>query len=327
MTTWRAGGRGPAQSPTRRIGGLVIALTAVLAIGLTGCAGGAQDGAAPSAGQPADPSPAAVTAAVSSTPPVVATGPTMVVTVPDLPDATAVPEGDPAATTAPAAPPASTAAAATPATSTTAAPAPASGGSTSTPAPAPTAAPTTAAADPAQPQAALNVQLANCDSCTVLATHRDVVGGLSAALVSSPGGRALLLSVRGDGTVAGVINVPYGASFPTPPGGVLPCDSQAHCAIQGVQSDGRALLSAFALTDTGAWRNVSGDDAFPSVTDRAAIVDLDGQLGLAVQDQGTGDPVWLLYRWLGDRFTVAGCAPDGDAPTTVGAVSPDKCLS
>lgn len=318
MTTSPAVGRGPAR---RRTGGFGALLTAVLALLLTGC-GNAPDGAGPSTEGGQKPSAVAATAAPSSTPSVVASGPTLVVTVPDLPDADAVPGNaspvapDPGAATSAASqappPPATTPATATVASASAEQPAPA---------------PTTVAADPSAPAAAINVQLANCDSCTVLATHGDVAGGLSAALVSSPGGRALLLSVRGDGTVAGVINVPYGASFPTPPGGVLACDGQAHCAVQGVQSDGRALLSAFALTDTGAWRNISGDDAFPSVTDRAAVVDLDGQLGLAVQDQGTGDPIWLLYRWLGDRFTVAGCTAGGDAPTSVAAVSPDQCLS
>lgn len=254
-----------------------------------------------------------------------ATGPTLVVTVPDLDDAASGPgvsgasaPSTPAAAETPTQTTAPAEASSAPEPTTVAEAAP-----TSAPAAAP--APTTAALSPSGD--GLNVQLANCDGCTVLATHRDVIGDLSAALVSSPGGRALLLSVRGDGSAAGVINVPYGASFPTPSGGVLPCDTQGHCAVQGVQTDGRALLSAFALTDTGAWRNISGDDAFPSATDRAAVVDLDGQLALAVQDQGTGEPIWLLYRWLGDRFTVAGCAPDGDVPTSAAAVSPDKCLS
>ncbi len=316
MTTSPAVRRGPAR---RRTGGLGVALTATLALLLAGC-GSAADGAGPSNDGATDPSPVVATAAPSSTPAVVASGPTLVVTVPDLPDAAAVPGGD-----SPVAPESSAATSAASEAPPPAASTPAV--ATVAPDPAESPAATTAVPDPAAPTAAINVQLANCDSCTVLATHGDVAGGLSAALVSSPGGRALLLSVRSDGTVAGVINVPYGASFPTPPGGVLACDGQAHCAVQGVQSDGRALLSAFALTDTGAWRNISGDDAFPSVTDRAAIVDLDGQLGLAVQDQGTGDPVWLLYRWLGDRFTVAGCTAGADAPTSVAAVSPDQCLS
>lgn len=269
-----------------------------------------------------------------------AAGPTLVVTVPDLDDAASGPGVSAASapstiSTAPSAaaapgstPPAAPSAPGTTTTAATTAPetAPAAQPPTQ-PASQPAAQPATTAPALSPSGDGLTIQLANCDGCTVLATHRDVVNGLSAALVASPGGRALLLSVRGDGTAAGVINVPYGAGFPTPPGGILPCDGQGHCAVQGVQTDGRALLSAFALTDTGAWRNISGDDAFPSVTDRAAVVDLDGQLGLAVQDQGTGDPIWLLYRWLGDRFTVAGCAPDGDAPASVDAVSPDQCLS
>lgn len=180
---------------------------------------------------------------------------------------------------------------------------------------------------PAAPAgAALNVSLANCDGCTVLATHRDVTGGLSAALVGTGSGRAVLLSVGTDGAVAGVIGVPYGAAFAVPDGGVLAC-AQARCVVQGRQSDGRAILSAFELVGTGAWRDVSGDDAFPSATERAAIVELDGELGIAVQDQGDGPAVWMLYTWGGDRYAVAGCAPDGAPPVSVTAVTTAACLS
>ena len=126
------------------------------------------------------------------------------------------------------------------------------------------------AAPAAPPGEGLNVSLANCDGCTVLATHRGVTGELSAALVGTGSGRAILLSVGGDGQVSGVIGVPYGAAFSAPDGGVLAC-AQGRCVVQGRQSDGRAILSAFELTDTGAWRDVSGDDAFPSATERAAV--------------------------------------------------------
>ncbi len=190
-----------------------------------------------------------------------------------------------------------------------------------------TAAQAAPAAEPATPPGeGLNVSLANCEGCTVLATHRGVTGDLSAALVGTGSGRAILLSVATDGQVSGVIGVPYGAAFPAPDGGVLAC-AQGKCVVQGRQSDGRAILSAFELTDSGAWRDVSGDDAFPSATERAAVIDLVGELGIAVQDQGDGAAVWMLYTWGGDRFAVAGCAADGAPPTSAGEVSPELCLS
>ena len=199
------------------------------------------------------------------------------------------------------------------------------GGATSEPAsqPAPAGASASAPADRALP-----ISLARCKGCSVLATHRNVSGVLSAALVVSSAGRALLLSVAPDGKVSGVIGVPYGASFPAPADGVLACDALAHCLVQGAQPDGRAILSAFELTGSGAWRDVSGDDAFPSATERAAVVDLGNQLGLAVQDEGDGPAVWVLYRWgTDDRYTVVGCAADGEPPASAAGVSPDRCLS
>ena len=193
--------------------------------------------------------------------------------------------------------------------------------------PAATAPPAAPPAEPAPPPGdGLNVSLANCDGCTVLATHRAVTGELSAALVGTGSGRAILLSVAGDGQVSGVIGVPYGAAFSAPDGGVLAC-AQGRCVVQGRQSDGRAILSAFELTGTGAWRDVSGDDAFPSATERAAVIDLDGELGIVVQDQGDGAAVWMLYTWGGDRYAVVGCAADGAAPVSASAVSPGMCLS
>jgi hypothetical protein len=190
----------------------------------------------------------------------------------------------------------------------------------------PTDAPVPTAAEVAPPGDAFNVSLANCDGCSVLASHRGVTGDLSAALVGTGSARAVLLSVAADGSVAGVIGVPYGAAFSAPDGGVLACE-QSRCVVQGRQSDGRAILSAFELTGSGAWRDVSGDDAFPSATERAAIVELGGELGIAVQDQADGPAVWMLYRWDGDRFAVVGCAQDGTPPASIDAVSPAACLS
>ena len=251
------------------------------------------------------------------------TGPTVVVTVPELVLSS---QGTAPVTVAPTTD--TVTASSTPEPAAETAQVPAAETDTAGPAPETTAAATAAnpAPAPAPSGQGLNVSLANCDGCTVLATHRDVAGGRSAALVSTGSGRGLLLSVGSDGQVAGVIGVPYGAAFPAPADGVLPC-AQGRCVVTGRQNDGRAILSAFELTDTGAWRDVSGDDAFPSATERSAVIDLDGELAIAVQDQGDAAAVWMLYTWGGDRFAVLGCAADGDPPATAAAVSPSACLS
>ena len=300
------------------VGSLVRSLmvTAACALLLTACASGSLTSAddtstAGSAG------PATGSAAPASSRPAIA-GPTLVVTVPELGTGTdAAAPGTVAPTTdVPSAP----------------APAPDTAGATSAPAeePATVAATTTAAppaAAPASPSGTgVNVSLANCDGCSVVATRSDVAAGRSAALVSTGSGRGLLLSVGSDGQVAGVIGVPYGAAFPAPADGVLPC-AQGRCVVTGRQNDGRAILSAFELTDTGAWRDVSGDDAFPSATERSAVIDLDGELAIAVQDQGDAAAVWMLYTWGGDRYAVLGCAPDGDPPTSAAGVAASACLS
>jgi hypothetical protein len=244
-------------------------------------------------------------------------GPTLVVTVPELvlssegtAPVTVTPTTDPPLADAPS-PTAEAAVTAAPDVDTPAVPAPA---------------PAEQAPALAPSGDGLNVSLANCDGCSVVATHRDVAGGRSAALVTTGSGRALLLSVGSDGQVAGVIGGPYGAAFPAPADGLLPC-AQGRCVVSGRQTDGRAILSVFELSASGAWLDVSGDDAFPSATERSAVVDLDGGLGIAVQDQADGAAVWMLYTWGGDRFAVLGCAPDGDPPTTATGVSPANCLS
>lgn len=285
---------------------------------LAGCASGslsAPDTSGPATSPPASSTP--VSTAVSIT------GPTVIVTVPDL-----VLTSAPAVEAAPSPAPAESAPSEP---SVDAEPAPVEQAvPTETPeppaeAPAPVEpAPTPEPAPPAGE--GINVSLENCDGCTVLATHRGVTGELSGALVGTGSGRAILLSVRPDGSVAGVIGVPYGAAFSAADGGVLAC-AQGRCVVQGRQADGRAILSAFELTDSGAWRDVSGDDAFPSATERAAVIDLGGELGIAVQDQGSGEAVWILYRWSGDRFVVVGCAADGSPPSSLGAVTPGQCLS
>lgn len=253
-------------------------------------------------------------------------GPTIIVTVPDLVVATTASAAPSVAPAAPA-PSSDTAQTGTEESVTEPAqgPPPATAEPPATAAPAPETAPS-AAQPAASPGDTLNVSLANCDGCSVLATHRAVTGDLSAALVSTGSGRAILLSVAGDGQVSGVIGVPYGAAFATPAGGVLAC-AQGRCVVEGRQTDGRAVLSAFELTDTGAWRDVSGDDAFPSATEQAAVIDLDGELAIAVQDQADGGAVWMLYTWDGQRYAVVGCSSDGPAPTSVAAVSTALCLS
>ena len=312
----------PAGSSSERVPSARCAagLVCVLLV-LSGCATGSLSGSETA-------SPATV---ITIPPTSEVAGPTVIVTVPDLvPTDTVPPAGAPVETAVPAAPPVASSAdgalteergTAGASTEPTDAVAPQLSADAAAPQAAPNAEP------PAPPPGeGLNVSLANCDGCTVLATHRGVTGDLAAALVGTGSGRAILLSVAGDGQVNGVIGVPYGAAFAAPDGGVLAC-AQGRCVVQGRQSDGRAILSAFELTGSGAWRDVSGDDAFPSATERAAVVDLDGELGIAVQDQGDGAAVWMLYTWGGNRFAVAGCATDGAAPASAAEVSPGLCLS
>ncbi|WP_395727730.1 hypothetical protein [Nakamurella sp.] len=290
-----------------------LGAVAACALLLASCASGSL---ASSETTPSGPGSAVPSAASTSGGPTIA-GPTLVVTVPELALSGA---GTAPVTVAP------TTDAATPDAPSPTVEAPAAD-PTPTDAGTPVAPePATQAPAPAPSGDGLNVSLANCDGCSVVATHRDVAGGRSAALVGTGSGRALLLSVGSDGQVAGVIGVPYGVAFPAPADGVLPC-AQGRCVVQGRQADGRAMLSAFELTGSGAWRDVSGDDAFPSATERSAVVDLDGELAIAVQDQAAGAAVWMLYTWGGDRYAVLGCAPDGDPPSGAADVSPTACLS
>lgn len=307
--------------PSRVRPSRVLAAAALLSCGLalSGCASG-------TLATPESTASATSSSATSSS----IAGPTILVTVPDLVTASTAPAVGASPVTPESAAPAGTA---SPATTGEPAPAPDADESSAveaaptTEAPAEQPAPAPVPAEPAQaPGDALNVSLANCDGCAVLATHRGVTGDLSAALVSTGSGRAILLSVAGDGQVSGVIGIPYGAAFAAPAGGVLAC-AQGRCVVEGRQTDGRAVLSAFELTETGAWRDVSGDDAFPSATELAAVIDLDGELAIAVQDQASGAAVWMLYTWDGERYSVVGCTADGAAPTSVGAVSPEQCLS
>ena len=141
---------------------------------------------------------------------------------------------------------------------------------------------------------------------------------------------AVLLSVNGNGSRAGVINVPYGSSFPAPADGRLACDAAARCVVVGRQSDGTAILSVFALGAGGAWTDESGS-GFPSATSVGQAVDVDGDgvLEIAVQESDGSHTGWIVFAWSGDKFTIKGCAPAGGsaAVPAPGALSPDACLS
>ncbi len=182
---------------------------------------------------------------------------------------------------------------------------------------------------PAQPGgSAVTVDLSGCPGCTVIATHRGVAGSLSAALATNARG-AVLLSVRGDGGIAGAINVPYGATFPTPTGKSLPCDDSGRCIVTGRQSGGHAILSAFHLGADGSWKDVSGDDGFPSATSTglATDVDGDGMLDIAVQESAGDLTDWMVLTWSGGRFTVLGCAVASGPVPPASELSRDVCLS
>ncbi len=191
------------------------------------------------------------------------------------------------------------------------------------PAPAPAPAP---APDPLpQPGTGVSVELVDCPGCSVIATRAAVMGDLSAAMISREG-RVALLSVATDGAVRGAINVPYGSSFPAPADGVLNCDATSKCVLLAYQPDGTAMLSAFELTSTGAWRDISGDGAFPSATAKGGVVALAAGLGIAVQVSDGTTIAWMVLGWTGEFYTTAGCAPDGPLPTAA-VLDPAKCLS
>lgn len=175
----------------------------------------------------------------------------------------------------------------------------------------------------------MSVDLSGCSGCSVVATRADVAGGLGAALVSTKTG-AVLLSVRADGSRAGVINVPYGSSFPRPAGGLLACDGGSRCVVVGRQTDGTAILSAFQLGTGGAWRDVSGSGGFPSATDVGAPADLggDGSLELVVQESQPDGVGWIVFGWGGSGYTIIGCAAVvGNSLPDPGDLSTGACSS
>ncbi|GGL90203.1 hypothetical protein [Nakamurella endophytica] len=170
------------------------------------------------------------------------------------------------------------------------------------------------------------VTLANCPGCTVLATRADVAGGYSAALVDTGAHRAALVSVSAGGEVGRALNVPYGADFPAPAGGALPCDSGGRCIVLASTTEGTAVASAFQLAADGSWSDVTQDGGLVSSTPVARVVDLDGEPGIAVHG-GRGDAtVWVVYAWGGDGYGVVGCAPAGP-DLDPSALSAEQCPS
>jgi len=171
----------------------------------------------------------------------------------------------------------------------------------------------------------INVTLANCPGCAVLATHAAVTSTLSAALIATSQGHAALLALRGDGSVSGVANMAYGTSFPTPPGGQLGCDSNGRCIVISQQKDGTAIVAAYQVSAAGVWADVTGQPGIASVTAAAISLTVGNGIGFAVQDQADGSKVWIVYGWDGSGFSVKGCsaAPQPDP----NALSMKSCLS
>ena len=180
-------------------------------------------------------------------------------------------------------------------------------------------------ATPTSAPATLSVQLANCPGCTVLGTHAGVTSTLGAALVATGPGRAALLALRADGSVAGVGNVVYGTTFPTQAGGQLACDSGGRCIVVAQQRDGTAIASAYRVSAQGVWAEVTGLPGIASVTAKALTLTVDGGVGVAVQDQADGTTVWIVYDWQGDGYGVKGCT--AAATPDVEALTMSACLS
>ena len=207
--------------------------------------------------------------------------------------------------------------------------APVVGASTpSAPATATSATPTAAVTTPAPPATAvstMNVKLANCSGCTVLATHSAVTLTLGAALVATSQGHAALLAIRGDGSVAGAANITYGTTFPTPPGGELGCDANGRCIVIAAQSDGTAVVGAYQVSAAGTWSDVTAAGGITSVTPKARTLTTGSGIGVAVQDQADGSTVWIVYEWDGTEFAVKGCSAAANPDPN--ALAMNDCLS
>jgi len=172
---------------------------------------------------------------------------------------------------------------------------------------------------PATGPTTVAVDLASCIGCTVIGVATDVRPGLAASLATAPQG-AVLLATRTDGTVVGVINVPYGVTFPAPAGGALPCDRSGRCFVTSRQSQGNSVISVFRLAAGGQWIDVTASGGFVSATSTALVRDVDGDglLDIAAQARAGGALRWVVYHWAGDRFAVLGCAA-GSQPMPDGA--------
>lgn len=145
-----------------------------------------------------------------------------------------------------------------------------------------------------------------CPECSVLSSRAEVVGELSMAVVSMPGGRTAAMAIRSDGSSASILAIPYGITFPTPAGGVLPCDSGGRCLVAATTPDG-GVVTALGLGADGKLTDLSPPDGFVSVGVPAQIVDLDGEPGVAVLEVPGTEPVWTVYSWIGDTYGPAGC--------------------
>lgn len=282
----------------------------VLALVLAGCSGPAApaDGMAAASGSAATTGSLESTAAEAATPAGAVTK--LQVTVPGLGGSAPVAESD-------------TASAAT------------AGDSAAPPTDTAVAAPSTDAEDgvaveassaaPTSPAGGADVQLVGCEDCQVLGTHADVVAGYSAALISQ-GGRAAVISVDPAGGLVGIMAVPYGVTFAVQPGGRLACGAGGRCLVVAAQSDGRVVLSAFALGADGNWTDLSGSGGFVSATTKGLPVALEDALGAAVQVTDGTTTVWNVLAWNGSAFATLGCGPDGDAPD-LATLELANCLS
>ncbi len=107
---------------------------------------------------------------------------------------------------------------------------------------------------------------------------------------------------------------------------MLACGTGSRCVVVGALPAGRAILSAFELTESGAWRDLSGDGGFVSATAKGYPVVLQDSLGVAIQDSNGTSTVWMVLSWTGQFYTVLGCAPDA-AVADLTALSSNICLS
>lgn len=169
------------------------------------------------------------------------------------------------------------------------------------------------------------VDLVGCDDCEVLATRAAVVGTYAAALISR-GGRANLLSLDPTGTVVGIVNIPYGATFAAPPDRMLACGAGGRCVVVAAQPDGRAILSAYQLADNGGWLDLSGAAGFVSATTKGLVVPLEDAYGVAIQVSDGTTTVWTVLSWNGTMYGSIGCAPDAETPN-LSLLDPQLCLS